>query len=238
MIKEVSTCSYLMIIYTPRLCNDGAFLPPQENLANPITCQPVLSESEIDGWNLAGLEEKVRETERLIADYEKEQPLGDMAEGAAGTTKRRPIIGGIEVGAQSLVGSEGKVIEKTVVVGGGKDTFAGTLATSDGKQMSAAELKKLNIDPKDVEKLKQNSQRIAGRKEWRLDLINTPDGREFRLVLEADEREESKEKEKSVDEKGRGMGTGKDDVGKAAENDEGRGGEQQEGSEEVYKDEL
>ncbi|KAL8964852.1 MAG: hypothetical protein Q9183_004175, partial [Haloplaca sp. 2 TL-2023] len=50
-IKEVSTCSYLMVIYTPRLCNDIAFLPPRENKAAPITCQEILaSTSDIPEW--------------------------------------------------------------------------------------------------------------------------------------------------------------------------------------------
>lgn len=231
MIKEISTCSYLMIIYTPRLCNDVAFLPSQENLAQPISCQPVLADFEVDEWNYAKLESKVRETERLIDEYEKDNPLREMEAGAEGSTKRGPIVGGIEIGAQSLVGSEGKVIEKSAIVGGGKATFAGTLVSSDGKQMSSAELKKLNMDPKDVEKLKRNSQKIAGKKGWKLDLMETPGGREFRLVIEADENEEGAEKS---DEKGRGMGTGKEGEGENREN----GRESEEGSEEVYKDEL
>lgn len=42
-IKEVSICCYLMVIYTPRLCNDVTFLPPRDNKANGITCREVLS---------------------------------------------------------------------------------------------------------------------------------------------------------------------------------------------------
>jgi protein OS-9 len=232
MIKEVSTCSYLMIVYTPRLCNDVAFMPPQENLAHAITCQPVLNESEANDWDVINkLEDKVRETERLITEHENDNPLRQLEEGAEGSTKRGPMIGGIEVGAHALVGSEGKIIEKSVVVGGGKEKFAGTLVSSDGKMMSVAELKKLNMDPKDVEKLKRNSQKIAGKLDWRLDLMETPSGREFRLVMEAEEED--------VKEKGRGMKREGEDDGAKGEQD---GGEQEdggrEGSEEVYKDEL
>ncbi|KAF2252959.1 hypothetical protein BU26DRAFT_528310 [Trematosphaeria pertusa] len=236
MIKEISTCSYLMIIYTPRLCNDIAFLPPQENLAHPISCQPVIAESEVDDWAVNRIEEKIRETERLVAEFE-DNPLRNMDAGAEGHTKRGPIIGGIEVGAQILVGSEGKVIEKSVVVGGGKETFLGTLLTSDGKQMSAAELKKLNMDPSNLEKLKRNSQKIAGRKGWKLDLIETPRGREFRMIIEADEEieEQGNGDGKGGDEKGRGMGTGKEGEEKDGEQE---AGESADGSEEVYKDEL
>ncbi|KAF2800004.1 hypothetical protein K505DRAFT_229726 [Melanomma pulvis-pyrius CBS 109.77] len=239
MIKETSTCSYLMIINTPRLCNDVAFQPPQENLAHPVSCQPVIPEADIDAWTSQRLVDRIVETERLAA-LENENPLREMEDGAEGITRRGPIIGGIEVGAQMLVGREGKVIEKGVVAGGGKETFVGTVASSDGTQISVAEMKKLNIqDPKDVEKLKQNVQKLAGRKGWRLDLVDTPRGREFRAIIEADEPEVAKEKEKekqdksSGEEKGRGMKKEGEGKGKS----EKSSGEE-EGSEEVFKDEL
>ncbi|KAF4121985.1 protein OS-9 [Geosmithia morbida] len=40
-IKEVTICAYLMVVNTPHLCNDVAFLPPKETTANPISCQPI-----------------------------------------------------------------------------------------------------------------------------------------------------------------------------------------------------
>ncbi|KAK2056907.1 glucosidase II beta subunit-like protein [Colletotrichum caudatum] len=42
-IKEVTTCAYLMVVNTPRLCNDDVFLPPQATSANAISCRPILS---------------------------------------------------------------------------------------------------------------------------------------------------------------------------------------------------
>lgn len=240
MIKETSTCSYLMIIYTPRLCNDVAFQPPQENLAHPVSCQPVIPESDVDAWTSQRLVDRITETERLVA-LENDNPLREMEDGAEGTTRRGPVIGGIEVGAQMLVGSEGKVIEKGVVVGGGKETYVGTVATSDGKTMSAAEMKKLNIqDPKDVEKLKRNVQKLAGRKGWKLDLVDTPRGREFRAIIEADEEPEKKEKTDGSEEKGRGMKKeGEAKGGKEQEkSSKGEDEKSEEGSEEVFKDEL
>jgi protein OS-9 len=259
MIKETSTCSYLMVIDTPRLCHDVAFLPPQKNLAHPITCQAVIPAADAEEWEAATLEAKVRETERLLALTESEDnantnPLRDIADGLEGSTKRGPIVGDIEVGAQSLVGSEGKVIEKSVVVGGGKETYIGTVAASDGTQMSKEEMKKLNIpDPKDVEKLKGNLRKLAGKKGWKLDLVDTPRGREFRGIIEAEDADEEtyKGKENAGDERegkatrrektekdaGKGMGAGKQEqpvVDRVPEEEE----ELQEGSEEVYKDEL
>jgi protein OS-9 len=240
MIKETSTCSYLMIIYTPRLCNDVAFLPPQENLAHAISCKPVIPESDVDAWTLARLEEKAKEADRLVA-FENENPFREMVDGAEGSSRRKPIIGGIEVGAKSLVGTEGKVIEKSVVVGGGKETFVGTVASSSGHQMSKEEMKRLKIaDPQDVEKLKRNLQKLAGRKGWKLDLVDTPRGREFRGIIEADEEEEEDKSKSKDDRESRDKDTedprdGAMDRADLAEyEDEGP----QEGSEEVFKDEL
>ncbi|KAH8732639.1 hypothetical protein GQ44DRAFT_601576, partial [Phaeosphaeriaceae sp. PMI808] len=247
MIKETSTCSYLMIVDTPRLCHDVAFLPPQENLAHAISCRPVIAESQVSAWTEAKMAAKNSETERLIAEHDdaNSNPLREVIEGLEGSTKRGPIIGGIEVGAQALVGGKGKVIEKSVVVGGGKDTFIGTVASSDGKQMSKEEMKKLGItDSKDVEKFKGNLKKLAGRKGWKLDLVDTPRGREFRGIIEAEDqdapkKEASKEKDepkKGKDDKGSGMGT-KEQQPKEAEQAEGEQGSDG-GSEEVYKDEL
>lgn len=245
MIKETSTCSYLMIIDTPRLCHDVAFTPPQDNFAHPITCQPVIPESQVEDWTAARLVASKIDAERLIAEHDDANlnPLREVTEGLEGATKRGPIIGGIEVGAQALVGSEGKVIEKSVVVGGGKETFIATVASSDGKQLSKEEMKKLNIaDPKDVEKFKGNLKKLAGRKGWKLDLVDTPKGREFRGIIEAEDADELKKaakKEEEREEKANAMGTDKKQKGNAAEDEVAEDGEEvQEGSEEVYKDEL
>lgn len=265
MIKETTICSYLMVIDTPRLCHDVAFLPPQKNLAHPITCQAVIPATDADEWIAATLEAKLRETERLLALAESEDnantnPLRDIADGLEGSTKRGPVIGGIEVGAQALVGSEGKVIEKSVVVGGGKETFIGTVASSDGTQMTKEEMKRLKIpDPKDVEKLKSNLRKLAGNKGWKLDLVDTPRGREFRGIIEAEDADEEVPKgdkhgqgkagkvnkdskaEKSTGKgAGKGVGSGKQEpVEAVAYEEEGTEEEEAyEGSEEIYKDEL
>jgi protein OS-9 len=243
MIKETSTCSYLMIVDTPRLCHDVAFTPPQENLAHPITCQPVIPESQIEAWAESRVADKINAVERLIAEHDdaNSNPLREVTEGLEGSTKRGPIIGGVEVGAQALVGGEGKVIEKSVVVGGGKEIYVGTVASSDGKQMSKEEMKKLNIaDPKDVEKFKSNLKKLAGRKGWKLDLVDTPRGREFRGIIEAEDADDvKKDSKKEKEEKSNGMGTDKKaPPKKPAEEAEEEVEESQEGSEEVYKDEL
>ena len=234
MIKEVSTCSYLMIIHTPRLCSDVAFQPSQVNRAHPVSCRAVLSDAEIDDWDLAHLEEKVRKTENLLTQHENNNPLRAMEPSAEGSSKRGPVIGGIAVGARRLVGTEDKVIEPGIIAGGGKEKFLGTLVTSDGKQMTLAELKKVNMDPKDVEKLKRSSKEIAGDKEWRLDLVETPQGRrEYRLIEYIDEDDGTDGKDGKESE-----GKDKDKINKSKDKKGAGGEESEEGSEEVYKDEL
>lgn len=231
MIKETSTCSYLMIVDTARLCHDAAFIPPQENLAHPISCQPVIPEAQVDDFTAKQIESKAREAERAMAEHDdvNNNPLREVIDGLEGSTKRGPIIGGVEVGAQARVGSEGRIIEKSVVVGGGKETYIGTVAASDGSQWSKEKMKEHNIvDPKDVEKLKTNLKKLAGRKGWKLDLVDTPRGREFRGIIEAEDQDELEEKAKKEMEK----------QTKAAEDDEAEEEEVNEGSEEVYKDEL
>ncbi|KAF2009805.1 hypothetical protein BU24DRAFT_427827 [Aaosphaeria arxii CBS 175.79] len=242
MIKETATCTYLMIVNTPRLCNDVAFLPPQENLAHTINCQPVVQDFEAEAWEMVQVEDKLAEAERIIA-LENQNPLREIADGAEGSTKRGPIVGGIEVGAQKFVGSEGKVIEKSVVVGGGKKTHLATIATSSGEQLSVAEMKKLDIkNPKDVERLKTTIKKRAGKKAWKLELIETPLGREFVAVIEIEDQEDvekkAKDGRKEDGESPKGKTSSKAKA-KAPDSEEWQGAEdQQEGSEEIYKDEL
>lgn len=242
MIKETSTCSYLMVVDTPRLCHDVAFTPPQENFAHPIICEPVILESEVDAWTEAHVSAKTAAAERLIAahntaDDANSNPLRDLADGLEGSTKRI-VVGGIEVGAKTFVGSEGKVIEKSVVVGGGKETFIGTVASSDGKQMSKEEMKKLNIaDPKDVETLKGDLKKLAGKKGWKLDLVDTPRGREFKGIIDTEDQDTDKARKRKTakNQDSDSVGMGKEKEHEAEQGDED---EMQEGSEEVYKDEL
>lgn len=238
MIKETSTCSYLMVIQTPRLCSDVAFLPPQENLAHPISCRPVIPESQIDAWTLDKLEGGIREAERLL---EEENLLRDMAEGANGRTKKRPVVGGIEVGAMKLVGSEGKVIEKSAVAGGGPERLMGTIATSSGFQMTRDEMRKLGIkDPEDVEIWKAELAKKT-KNAWRLDLVDTARGPEYRWI-EGDEEdvklEENSGKEQGKDKEDKTRNKSQDRSAAKGKKKEKSEDESAEGSEEVYKDEL
>ena len=103
-------------------------------------------------------------------------------------------------------------------------------------------MKKLNIaDPKDVETLKGNLKKLAGKKGWKLDLVDTPRGREFRGIIDAEDQDDVDKKGKMGNSKGKddkGAGMRREEEQEAEQEEEEEEQEEQEGSEEVYKDEL
>jgi len=146
------------------------------------------------------------------------------------------IVGDIIVGGHELV-PEGTKIEKGAVVGGGKETYIDTIASSDGERiLGADEIEKLGLgNPEAVEKLKKELEKIAKGQQWKLDVIDTPRGREYRGIIGDEEKEgkegkamEGKKQKKAKKAKGQAKqgqdGEDSDDDGEAA----------QEGSEEEY----
>lgn len=65
-IKETSTCSYLMVIHTPKLCHDLAFVPVKRvgegEGVHDIVCRKVVDRVEIEGF---GREDEERKQEVL-----------------------------------------------------------------------------------------------------------------------------------------------------------------------------
>ena len=233
-IKETSTCAYLMVIQTPRLCADVAFQPPQKDQPNAITCAPILADDEIEDYkhDVQALQE---------AEQEASQLFGDAGTAAMPYEPLLQIAGDILIGGHAIVPEEVK-LEKGAIVGGGKETYIDTVASSDGL-MSEAEIKRLGLgDPRAVEKLRKELEKIAQGQQWKLDVIDTPRGREYRGII-GDEEEEEAEAEGVKEEKKKGRETpnrdgdgGKREDGTADEREAGR---QETGSEEeYYKEEL
>ncbi|KAH0417861.1 hypothetical protein KCU90_g12176, partial [Aureobasidium melanogenum] len=220
LIKEVATCAYLMVIQTPRLCNDVAFQPPQKDRANKIACSPILDQDQVPEYEAA-----VAAASDLLGD--------DIPNPLAGSQSKAPAtIGGITIGAHKWV-PEGSKIEKSAIVGGTKDKFVETIADSFGKAMSADELKRLGLgDAKSVETLKKELEKIANGQGWELKVFDTPDGREYRGVLLGDEEPDSVKKEAAEVTNTKEVGT-KPSNDAPSDDDHGP-----EGSEETYKDEL
>ncbi|KAK3713462.1 Protein OS-9 [Vermiconidia calcicola] len=207
LIKETSTCTYLLVIQTPRLCNDVAFQPPQKDAPNTISCSPILGEDQIEDYkhDLAALREsRIWETQPEAAKVF----LGSNTP----STDPYPMVGDIPLGAHRTVPLATK-LEKSAIVGGGKETYIDTVASSQGKILSKEDIEKLGLgDAKAVETLRKKLEEIAQGQEWKLDVIDTPRGREYRGII-GDEEEEEGKKEKGDGEVGPGDEQGEDGGG-------------------------
>jgi protein OS-9 len=227
-----------MVIWTPRLCNDAAFQPPEATKPHAIDCAPVMAENFIPGY-LAGQEHQDAEG---IAAYDAEtdtiahELMEELAEAVIGGTSGKAAkhlgkVGDIEIGAYHFL-PKGTKLEKGAVVGGGKEKILATIAKSNGYMASDRELAKLSIrNNKDVEAVKKEVERVAEGKEWQLDVVETPRGRELRGIIAKDEkttktRKKLKPKQQKVDQDEDDRQDHEAEVEKEA------------GSDETYKEEL
>lgn len=219
-----------MIIQTPRLCNDVAFLPPRKDSPNKISCSPIIPQVDVDDY-----EKRIQEESSNPPDLglPLENPFGP------GQSKAPPNVGGIILGANKWVPVDSKIEKSAIVGGGGKESYVETIADSTGKLLTAEQLKKMNLgDVKDVEKLKKELEKIAGGQQWKLEVFDTPQGREYRGVLLGDEdpREDDKKQQEQMQRKDL---TPKKADGDGGDGDQGAEEESEnKGSEETYKDEL
>lgn len=219
-IKEVATCTYLMMIYTPRLCSDVAFLPPKEAKAHEIVCHEIVPEDKVEEWQAR----KAAEADRKALNAGKSE------------TPSRPVVGGIEVGGMKIIGKDGRRIEppKAASTADGKaDIVAKSVPNEKGgkvQKLSAADLKKMDLDPDVVEELRKKLQDLAGDKGWTLEVVDAPGGlRELRGIVDGDDDDDDISTE----------GTPKDAKEGNAGGDAGAEHlDENEGSEEIYKDEL
>lgn len=240
-IKEITTCSYLMLVHTPRLCEDIAFLPPKETRAHPISCQLIVeSEEELAALRFG----------QSIEASEAAQGIGqgqDESEGAEKAAQQQENkgnskfggmeIGGVVIGGKQLHNSEdgqpppklkpprGFVPSKGTAAGS-IETLAKALSKADGgkvEKMSDEDLEKLNLNPDAVEQFRQELEKIAGEKGWTLEVIETPGGApEIVGIVEEDQYDD--------DQEGNGLGEEEEESGS---NQEGEGSE-----EKFFKEEL
>lgn len=184
-IKEVTTCAYLMVINTPRLCDDVAFHPPQEARANSITCRPISAGS--------------------ISKHHEVRTLGghETASGQVlGSTNlvHPPVVGGIVVGGHNILAaanegdstfnldqrylpnarSGGKMADgsKTSV-----EVVASGKSKEDGGEVSILsdeELEERDIDGDFVRGLADELRDLAGDRGWKLEVVEEP-GRDREL---------------------------------------------------------
>jgi hypothetical protein len=115
------------------------------------------------------------------------------------------------------VGSEGRRIEKGRVVITPEERAETVVAKKKGKLegLSKADLRKRNINPEEVEAFRKELQKRAGTKDWEIQIWDEANGRmELRGIIAAESE---------------------DDSSRSEENDPDDG---EEGSEEVYKEDL
>jgi hypothetical protein len=183
-IKETATCTYLMVIYTPRLCNDVAFLPPKETKAAQIVCREIVSPSNIEAWK-----------NRIAASSASNL----LSSNHAAETPLRPFVGGIEVGGMKQVGTEGNRIAppqmaEHIAASSGTGELIARWNPADGpgrfEQLSDADLLSLELDPDFVDQMREEVHKKAEGKAWKLELIDMPNGRrELVGIVEGDDDE-------------------------------------------------
>jgi len=188
-IKETATCSYLMVIYTPRLCSDIAFLPPKESRAHAIICQEILTEEEIPAW-----EASRREEERPKVIDQGQTP--------------RAVLGHVEVGAMLHVGKDGRKIERGRIVMTQDEKAETVIMQKNGQisSLSKAELEKLDLTPEDLESFRKELQKLAGSKDWRIERLDDVNGHiQLRGVVatdpDEDEEDELQDQQEAHDER-------------------------------------
>jgi len=187
-IKEVATCTYLMIIYTPRLCNDIAFLPPRQNKAHTIACREILKADEVTEW----VQRKSMEVSRSLVEGGRETPL---------------MAGNIEIGAMKEVGREGRRIQKGKVVSPPEEKVEMVAMQKNGKLQTISKdgLKRLDLNPETVEAFRKEIQDLAGNKDWKVEKIDDERGvTQLRGIVAGDnEEQEADDGTKDKDEQGK-----------------------------------
>ncbi|KAG0154739.1 hypothetical protein PDIDSM_307 [Penicillium digitatum] len=230
-IKELTTCSYLMVIYTPRLCDDVAFLPPRQDEIHTIECREILMPDEVTEWE-------------AIKEWYMVNQLADAATDADGDVAQSelPIIGGIEVGGRKLVGMEGKVIEKGRVASAGEERVEVVAKREKGeiRKTSKQVLKKYDIDAEKLEEMKNLLEEEADGKDWTLQVVESNGVIKFQGVFAEDEEDTWNENPtERVHEKDPESSAGQNSKqGEVEKKKQSPKPENSEGSEETFKDEL
>jgi protein OS-9 len=184
-IKEVTTCSYLMVIYTPRLCNDVAFMPPKDIKANPIICRTVVPLAEIEQRTKA----KSIESELTTSPKKEKKAVtvgGVVLGGGRWITKGSPRMA---IPANFNTESFGKQIE----------IIAKAKSKAEGGQVemaSDATLQEMDLDPEMVEQLRKEVQKMANEKGWKIEVVDAPgEVREILGIVDGDEKGDEKKEE-------------------------------------------
>jgi protein OS-9 len=245
-----------MVVETPRLCNDVAFQPPQKDEANSITCRPVLLPEEAETYkhNQKAYKSALQEAKVWEADPAAAAAFGMAGESNEGAVQ---IVGDIIIGGHAIVPDDVE-IKKSGIVGGVKEKYVETIASSWAQQdltLSKEDMERLGLkDAKAIEKLEKLKKELKKKAKgdgWRLDVVDTPQGREYRGIYGEGVEEEVAAEGKEGGAKAKAKGTTGKDAGAAtkgaekdgdsseeqkqeSEGEDGNGAGEQQGSEEEY----
>lgn len=207
-IRETSTCAYQMVVYTSRLCNDVVFQPPKEANLHLVECQEIVTAEDAASRSANG--------------YEAPQ-ISESSEQA----QEQIMVGRIELGGKKIVGGDGKRIDRGRIVMTPEERAEVVVMQKDGQiqAMSAENLKKLELNPEEVESFKKEMQKLANGADWKIERLGDANGQlSLRGVVDAKKKDGSG-KQKTEDSKA------KDSDSEDVEGDEV-------GSEEEFKHEL
>ncbi|RMZ78030.1 hypothetical protein DV737_g4068, partial [Chaetothyriales sp. CBS 132003] len=104
------------------------------------------------------------------------------------------LIGDVEVGAMKHVGQDGKRIERGRVVLAQEERAEIIVMQKDGKvsSMSKADLKKRKLDAEVIEMFREELEKVAGDKDWKIEKLDDVDGQiQLRGVISVDDDDDS-----------------------------------------------
>ncbi|KAF4466307.1 OS-9 [Fusarium albosuccineum] len=204
-IKEVTICAYLMVVNTPRLCNDVAFLPPEETRANPIKCQLIVGEDETTPL--------LDQTAPLKNEPEAEAQKQDDATAQDQPPAKETVnVGGVIVGARNVLSGADEDGKPPAKLPPPRSYFSNTetdaerfikvVASGKSKEdggetevLANDELERLELQAAAVKEMADRMKKLAGKHGWKLELVELPGGdKELRGYIDADEDELAKEK--------------------------------------------
>lgn len=175
-IRETATCAYRMIIYTSRLCQDVAFQPAKEATVHKIECKEIISEEEEADW--------------------RPRPDTTPSIGESDNQQKRIFLGDVEVGAQKIVGKDGRKITwgKIVLT---PEERAEIIAMSEGGKIQALtpeEMRRRELDPKEIEQFQRDMQKLAEGRDWKIEKLGEAGGHmQLRGVVSDDEKSEEED---------------------------------------------
>jgi protein OS-9 len=201
-IKEVTTCAYLMVVHTPRLCSDIAFLPPQPMTANPITCHPIVPNEKI-GIGEEGLDVDLPKPGKSMVKDRGGKVLN------LGDPRHPPVIGGIVIGGHNILAADGEgssavTLEAPHRYMPGKQPKVVIVASRASKEegglmerLDREALNNLGVDSAVIDETVMKLEKMAGDSGWKIEVVDEPGRpRELRAFVDVeDEGEETKKAE-------------------------------------------